>query len=960
MSEIFIPPKTRAELQAAHPEGTRHEAKIKIALPLLGSGLPVTAVEQTLIQKFPEASLTEIQSVIRWCHERATPPTGRMPIKFEPPKASTPKKTPEQICAWWMGDAKLSPEQVIETSPIIFKGTPAEETILFFEQLYQPTDKLNIVCKFTLAKDGKANPSGEGKTDTRDNWIEYFKKNGVPKSEAGAWLRMNPTKDGSGFEGAITDADVTGWRFVLLESDAVCIETQLALFQRLKLPIAAILMSGGKSAHAWLLVDCETEEKYRATAKTVLDILEPFGIDQANKNPSRLSRLPGAHRTIRAVGDGMQRLLYLNSAVPALTGADIEQLQNRISIPINEDRPMRRLILDSIPRYEELFNNRGKLGVQIGFGEFDFDTGGFKPGQVTVIAAGTNQGKAQPLEAMVLTPNGFVKMGDIRTGDFVIGSIGEKTRVVAIHPQGEKEVFKIKFSDGGETRCTADHLWLTSSLTERKNHRFPTVKTTSEILKLVQLKRKSFRLNHAIPLVGPVLFSPRGECEIHPWVLGALLGDGSLKKGGVKFTNEETDVVEKLSRLISPKDKVQKVSNRITYGISRRIRNNEPCETAKAIGRLGLNNTGSSTKFIPDSYLYASPEERLELLRGLFDTDGHVAFHRRIDYVTCSKQLAIGIKWIVFSLGGMAWVKEKQPTCEYKGKKVLGNLAYRVSVTFPNDLIPISSKKNLKKWRRAQTRRSRLVVSIVPDGKEFCQCITVEAKDGLYVTDNFIVTHNSTVALNFLNGALSNGHGVALFTLEMDREEIIDLLISNNCRVNRNCFNTGYFQTGDVEKIAAQSSLLCKLPLWIFDDASMTVSSISDRVKALKLEKKIGLVVVDYVQIITPDNAMLPREQQVAEIARGLRILAKQTKLPFIVLSQLNDEGKLRESRVVAHEAHNVIILEPNDEQTNILMKVVKGRRIRKKNYELQYEPEYARVFSSKISAEDVPKTYVD
>jgi replicative DNA helicase len=216
------------------------------------------------------------------------------------------------------------------------------------------------------------------------------------------------------------------------------------------------------------------------------------------------------------------------------------------------------------------------------------------------------------------------------------------------------------------------------------------------------------------------------------------------------------------------------------------------------------------------------------------------------------------------------------------------------------------------------------------------------------------------VALNFLNGALSNGHGVALFTLEMDREEIIDLLISNNCRVNRNCFNTGYFQTGDVEKIAAQSSLLCKLPLWIFDDASMTVSSISDRVKALKLEKKIGLVVVDYVQIITPDNAMLPREQQVAEIARGLRILAKQTKLPFIVLSQLNDEGKLRESRVVAHEAHNVIILEPNDEQTNILMKVVKGRRIRKKNYELQYEPEYARVFSSKISAEDVPKTYVD
>ena len=598
-------------MSGSFPPGTRHQAKIDIALPLLGSGLSATAVEQTLIEKFPTASLTEIQNVIRWCYERATPPTGRMPIKFEPQKASTPKKTPEQNCAWWMGDAKMSPEQVIESSPIIFKGTPAEETILFFEQLYKPEEKLNIVCKFTLAKEGKANPSGEGKTDLLDNWIEYFKKNGVPKSEAGAWLRMNPCKEGSGSNGAITDADVTAWRFVLLESDAVSLETQLALFLKLKLPIATILMSGGKSAHAWLRVDCDTEEKYRATAKTVLDILDPFGIDQANKNPSRLSRLPGAHRTIKAAGDGMQRLLYLNSAAPALTGSDIEQLKSRISIPVNDDRPMRRMILDSIPRYEELYKNRGKLGVQIGFDEFDSDTGGFKPGQVTVIAAGTNQGK-------------------------------------------------------------------------------------------------------------------------------------------------------------------------------------------------------------------------------------------------------------------------------------------------------------------------------------------------------------STVALNFLNGALLRGHGVALFTLEMDREEIIDLLISNNCLVNRNCFNTGYFQNGDVEKIAGQAGQLCKLPLWIFDDASMTVSSISDRVRALKLENKISLVVVDYVQIVTPDNATLPREQQVAEIARGIRILAKQTKLPFIVLSQLNDEGKLRESRVVAHEAHNVIILEPDDEQTKILMKVVKGRRIRKKDYELQYQPEFARVYSSKVSTEDVPKPYAN
>ena len=84
--------------------------------------------------------------------------------------------------------------------------------------------------------------------------------------------------------------------------------------------------------------------------------------------------------------------------------------------------------------------------------------------------------------------------------------------------------------------------------------------------------------------------------------------------------------------------------------------------------------------------------------------------------------------------------------------------------------------------------------------------------------------------------------------------------------------------------------------------------------------------------------------------------MAKQTKLPFIVLSQLNDDGKLRESRVVGHEAHNVIELEPNEEQTTMTLKVVKGRRIMKKDYVCDYQPEYARITMSKISQQDTPE----
>ena len=604
MSEsLYIPAATQEKLNAIHPKGTRHQAKIDIAMGLLGNGIPPTAVQQTLVDKFPDASLSEIDSVIRWCMERQPTPSGfgKPNGTFKSYRPAQPKKSekidPAAHCDWWLNGEKVTPAQMTERSPIAFRGTVGDELITFLEQLYTPDEKLNVVCKFTLNKDGKANPIGGGQTITRAEWVEWVQKRGVPQSEAGAWLRMNPCQNGTGANGSITDADVTAWKFMLLESDAVPIETQLALFNRLKLPIAAIISSGGKSVHAWLKLDSKSADEYSQMVKSVMELLEPFGIDQSNKNASRLSRLPSAKRTIKAAGDGMQSLIYLDSNCAALTAEAVEQLKARLSLPVQDGCPMRSLVLDALPRFDELYNNRGKLGVQIGFDEFDRDTGGFKPGQMTVIAAGTNQGK-------------------------------------------------------------------------------------------------------------------------------------------------------------------------------------------------------------------------------------------------------------------------------------------------------------------------------------------------------------STVALNIVNGAITRNHGVALFTLEMDREEILDLIVANNCRVNRNCFNTGYFESEDFQKIEANIGMISKLPLWIFDEATMTVSDIRQRVDALKSEHKIEMVVIDYVQIVTPNDSNLPREQQVAEIARSIRIMAKQTKLPFIILSQLNDDGKLRESRVVAHEAHNVIVLEPNEDQTLMGFKVIKGRRIMKKDYELIYEPQYSRVFS--------------
>jgi hypothetical protein len=147
----------------------------------------------------------------------------------------------------------------------------------------------------------------------RDEWLRYIRDCGVPESKAGAWIRLNPVKSvGGGRGGAFTDADVTSYRLALVESDVLPLETQLALWTHLPLPVAAIIASGGSSYHTWVKVDCVDNTEYRQQVSWMLATLASFGADLANSNPSRLARLPGAQRSIGACGDGAQRLIYLN------------------------------------------------------------------------------------------------------------------------------------------------------------------------------------------------------------------------------------------------------------------------------------------------------------------------------------------------------------------------------------------------------------------------------------------------------------------------------------------------------------------------------------------------------------------------------------------------------------------------------------------------------------------------
>jgi hypothetical protein len=328
---MTLPPGTIEKLIASHPEGTRHQVKLELAMEMLGNGLPQSAVEVTLLEKFPFAAPKEILDVIRWASaHNPGPSAGPAGINLTarngffhhdpmfrgaiPPQVKPKRNAALRACEGWLNGRSVSEEDLFALSPI----KPATDDFkrnarILIESLYCENDCLNIVCAHTINNHGKANPHGPGKSLPCLGWCRWFHEKGVPQMKAGAWLRPNPVKEeGSGAGGAVMDADVVAPRFLLLESDSLPLDLQLSAIASFRLPVAAILTSGGASYHAWIHLNCHDLEEYAESATRILSAAARFGFDAANKNPSRLSRLPGAVREVKAIGDGKQRLVYLN------------------------------------------------------------------------------------------------------------------------------------------------------------------------------------------------------------------------------------------------------------------------------------------------------------------------------------------------------------------------------------------------------------------------------------------------------------------------------------------------------------------------------------------------------------------------------------------------------------------------------------------------------------------------
>lgn len=383
--------------------------------------------------------------------------------------------------------------------------------------------------------------------------------------------------------------------------------------------------------------------------------------------------------------------------------------------------------------------------------------------------------KAQPMSAKILTPSGWRFMGDIVVGDVVIAGDGSPATVTGVFPQGMKQVYSVEMASGASTECCAEHLWMTRMPHERRAGSEGSVRVLADIMG--NLRYQDGHATHAIPLLsGPAQFDAV-DLPIDPYLLGLLLGDGCFGEDWVSLTTADEFIANEVMSIASrdgfvvSQDKSSSITYRLTgdgSGSGYPFKRNSPI--VHAARDLDLLGTRSHNKFIPTAYLFASTEARIALVRGLMDSDGTV--DRRTGsatFCTCSSVLLDCFTAVVRSLGGRATCRRGNiTTYQANGEKREGITSYKATVVLPMNPFLLPRKASLYKSAEAASKMYDPIVAVTPIGEKECQCIEIDHPSHLYVTDDFIVTHNTHGQRNARIHRLGQKQDVELHDLVAD------------------------------------------------------------------------------------------------------------------------------------------------------------------------------------------------
>lgn len=499
-----------------------------------------------------------------------------------------------------------------------------------------------------------------------------------------------------------------------------------------------------------------------------------------------------------------------------------------------------------------------------------------------ILADDMGLGKAEFVENKVFTPNGRKKIGDLKVGDDVIGSDGKKYLVRGVYPQGVKETYKITFNDGFSILVGDEHLWSVSSATTGKNRnskrrKKSLVLSTKQMFEGGKIKIKGVGHNKdkeyevethykysngnnkwQIPIVEPIRFERNDNLPIDSYLLGLILGDGHITKSSCVFTVHSDDYDELFD--IFNLNENKKIDNK---------RKGNKFIGRNILNELKLNETRSHTKFIPEIYKYSSIENRLSILQGLMDTDGHCMFNNSgkflgTEFCTISKQLCDDVVEIVQTLGGIARVKTRIPTYTYNGEKKKGKLAYRVNIKLPKGMNPFRLKRKAERYiEPTKYPTGRYIKNIEKVGFEESVCISVDSPDKLYVTEHCIVTHNTT---STIIAALETGAKKILIVCPASLKINWEREITNYS--DRTCY------IAEGKKFSTEADFVI-----VNYDILKNFHSKEDKENSLLLQSNFELVILDEAHMVS--NAQAQRTKLINDFVKNIKRVWLLTGTPM-------------------------------------------------------------------------------
>lgn len=401
----------------------------------------------------------------------------------------------------------------------------------------------------------------------------------------------------------------------------------------------------------------------------------------------------------------------------------------------------------------------------------------------TLLLGESKIGKEQPISEPVLTEDGWKRMGDIKVGTKVYGEDGKLHNVTDVFPQGIKDVYKVTFRDGTSTRCGLEHLWRVETKKQRENNRkyednrhmiIPLSQIIKDYKKYIidpnHSSKGMYAYKYSIPIANAMSFDNNVQLPLNPYALGLLLGDGGFTGSVLTFTNAEDELFDELSVILKDIDielHYRDYKNHKQANLCSGSSNENKLNTI--IKEMGLFGVDSRNKFVPDMYKYSSIENRLDLLSGIINTDGTVtADGTRIVITTYSHKMALDITDIARSLGYVASIKDYDRTNTNSTQKYDEEIEYHVSIISEDYSKLHLSNKHKEKLNNKKIKYVKSIVDIEYVGKEESQCIMVDNPNHLYITKDYIVTHNTTLIKEVCE-KLAGEEGYMFFELGQER-----------------------------------------------------------------------------------------------------------------------------------------------------------------------------------------------